>query len=412
MKKILPALFLIAGTTLLPAQTTVKVGGEVRERTEIDNRSFASPARVDVFHLLRSRLNATATVNENISATIELQDARTFGARGTIQNVGATALDLRQAFLEWKGIAGAAIDMRLGRQPLSYANERLIGRSDWSNNSQSHDAVVFTINPGEPVSLDLIGSNIARFPNTATSYQRDVFLAGLWAAWKPKDIKATVQGFYLFDDPRQDTTSRQNRHTAGLYSNGTFDAFDYELDGAMQFGDYIVRGASTNGEISASLIGVRAGYTIKDAANLRIGAGYDRLSGNDPAKPENRGEFSTLYGTNHKFYGHMDYFPPMSGLGLSDIFGTIAVDPLTDVRLALEFHLFSTVTDPNAANPNLTQTFSKQIGNELNGIVTVTATKGINLSGGFAIFDGHRDRFLLRGRKTTSWGYVMTTVRF
>jgi len=222
----------------------------------------------------------------------------------------------------------------------------------------------------------------------------------------------SVQGFYLFDDPRQDTTSRQNRHTVGLYSNGSFEALDYEIDGAMQFGDYIVRGAATNGKIAASLIGVRAGYTIKDAANLRIGIGYDRLSGNDPAKPENRGEFSTMYGTNHKFYGHMDYFPPTGGLGLSDIFGTLALDPLTDVRLALEFHLFSTVTEPNEANPTLSQTFSKNIGKELNAVVTVTATKGINLSGGFAIFDGESDRFLIRGRKTTNWGYVMTTVRF
>jgi hypothetical protein len=408
-------LFFILAAGIASAQT-VTFNGQIRERSEFDARSFTSGASLDAFHLLRTRFNVTARLDSQISAFVELQDARTFGQTRSTLNSGAPAFDLRQAYLNVKNIAGTPFSLRLGRQSVGYANERILGKVDWTNFGQSFDGAVVNAGIGD-VSIDLLGLAVARNANNGAVYNRDVFLTGAWGGWKPSEIKATVQGFYLFDTPRNDSI-RQNRHTTGIYINGTMAGFDCEVDGAMQFGDYIVSSETVTREstISASMIGGRLGYTVADLAGLRLGIGYDRLSGQNPDKPENYSAFHTLYGTNHKYYGYADLIlnvpAATKGLGLQDMIAQASISPFSALKLAADLHLFSLATDPAKALPALTKIPSQQIGTELDLTASFKATDALNVTGGFSLFDGDRDRYILTGRKTVKWGYVMTTVNF
>lgn len=389
---------------------TVKITGQVRERTEFDNRSFAPNPHLDPFHLLRSRFGGAITFNDNLGAMVELQDARTFGASRSLLNSGAASLDLRQGWIELRDLFDSTLTVRVGRQPLIYGNERLIGTADWGNFGQSFDGLVAKARIGDVV-VDGIATAIARNPATPI-YTRDVFLSGLWGGWKttgkPTEPSVTIQGFFLFDVPRTDST-RQNRHTVGLHSNGTFSGVDYEVDGAYQFGDYYA--GAVHRDIAAMLVGLRLGYTMKEVMGFRLAAGIDLLSGrgNDSTRYS---VFNTLYATNHKFYGYMDILDNPSQraeMGLQDIVVQASVATSATTKIAVDLHLLSLASNPEDVG---LQGGTKTIGNELDITCTAKLFDALMLQLGWSLFDGDRDRLVLRGRKTISWGFISGTVSF
>ncbi|MBK8911412.1 MAG: alginate export family protein [Chlorobi bacterium] len=389
---------------------TVKIIGQVRERTELDNRSFSQNPHLDPFHLLRSRLGGAITFNDHLGAMVELQDARTFGASRTVLNSGATSLDMRQGWIELRGLFDSTLTLRVGRQVLAYGNERLVGASDWGNFGQSFDGLVAKTTIGS-VTLDGIAAAIARNPATPV-YTRDVFLAGLWGGWKtaggPADPTVTIQGFFLFDNPRFDSV-RQNRHTVGVHSIGALSGIDYEVDGAYQFGDFFAGAAHR--DIAATLVGVRLGYTMKEAMGLRIGAGLDMLSGKGTDSTKHQ-VFNTLYATNHKFYGHMDILDNAAqrgDMGLRDLIIQASVATSATTKIAADLHLLSLASNPDDLGIS---GGTATIGKELDLTFTAKLFDAFTLQAGWSLFDGDGDRLVIRGRKTVSWGFVSGTVSF
>jgi hypothetical protein len=411
MKKYCVLLFVVL-TTVVSAQT-ITFNGQIRERSELDGRAFAVGTHLDVYHLLRTRLGATAMLDSHLTAVIEVQDARSFGQTRSTLNSGSPAFDLRQAYIDIREIGGLPVELKLGRQGLAYANERFLSRVEWSNFTQSFDAAVASIGDAS-LKIDLLGAALARNPNT-TAYKRDLFLVGTYCVWKPAELKASVQACYLFDNPSTGDTIQQNRHTAGLYTNGTFGALDYEVEGAVQFGDYTLsRGVEARKEeltIASSLIGVRAGYTFTDMAGLRVGIGYDRLSGQNPDAPDRYSTFDPLYGLSHNFYGYMDFVDNVTQtkrLGLQDMMLRLSIAPTSAMKLFADLHQFSLATDPQRVIRG--SAFSQQIGRELDLTASFKATSALNIMAGYSVFDGDRDRYVARGRKTTQWGYVSLIV--
>ncbi|MDT8324542.1 MAG: alginate export family protein, partial [Bacteroidota bacterium] len=149
MRTVLIAFFLIAGSTAVTAQT-LEFSGQFRERSELNDKSFNEGTHRDVYHLLRTRLQAVGTVNDQVRVVLELQDARLFGEESSTFNSGAPHFDLRQGFVRVSDLAGGALTATLGRQALVYANQRFIGAIDWHNYGQTFDAGVLRLQRGEP----------------------------------------------------------------------------------------------------------------------------------------------------------------------------------------------------------------------------------------------------------------------
>jgi len=420
MKHILAilAVFLFS-TAVLPAQS-IEFSGTLRERSEFDDRSFFEERHHDVYHVLRVRLRADAQVNEQVRVVAELQDARTFGQERSLLNTGADHFDLRQGFVEVTGLAGGLLSFKLGRQVLAYGFHRLIGESPWNNFSRSFDAGVLRLTAGE-FSFDAIGAAVTRNP-VNPDYTRDVFLAGGWAIWAPAERDYTVEGFLLYDNPESRPLPaadavRQNRMTAGFYSAGRAGNFDFKVDGALQTGDYMpLAPGSESRDISANLIGVRLGYTFEDLAALRLGVGIDRLSGQDPDDPDTYGAFNTLYGSNHRSYGHMDYFTNIplhtDALGLQDIIIQAQFVPAGGLTVGADVHLFSTVIDP-AERGGASVDYEQSIGTEIDAYAKWTIADAVGMTLGYSMFSGSENRPILRGTAdAANWAYLMTTVNF
>ncbi len=420
MKHILAILCVfLFSTAVLPAQN-VEFSGHFRERSEFDDRSFFEESHHDVYHVLRVRLRADAQVNEQVRVVAELQDARTFGQEASVLNTGAAHFDLRQGFVEVTGLADGLLSFKLGRQVLAYGNQRLLGESPWNNFSRSFDAGVLRLTGGE-FSFDAIGAAVTRNP-VNPDYMRDVFLAGGWAVWAPAERDYTVEGFLLYDNPEGSSvpeggTVRQNRMTAGFYSAGQAGNFDYKVDAALQTGDYMpLAPGSESRDISANLIGVRLGYTFENLAELRLGAGIDRLSGQDPDDPDTYGAFNTLYASNHRSYGHMDYFTNIplhtDELGLQNIIVQASLVPAGGLTVGADVHLFSTVIDP-AERGGSSAEFEQSIGTEIDAYAKWTIADAVNMTLGYSMFSGSENRPLLPGTAdAANWGYLMTTVNF
>jgi hypothetical protein len=413
MKKLFTAALLCACIASTASAQEFKFSGRLRERSEFDTKAFTIGQTSDAYHYLQTRFRADVTLNPNVLVRLELQDARQYGQKGTPQNTGAPALDLRQGFVEVKNLADGMLGFRLGRQELIYGSQRLIGISDWPNFGQTYDAGLLRATFGE-VTADVFGAAIQRNANPTLGYNRDVFITGLWATWKPVDVKSALHGFIIFDNPKT-AALRQNRYTTGINAMGSYDAFDYAVDGVYQFGDYIT--ATSTRSIGASMICAKVGYTLKEVANLRIGAGVDMLSGNDFKDTTKYGTFNTLYGSAHGKYGHMDYFSNMplhtAELGLQNMYLELSFKPGNNFTVYLEGHLFNTMSDPADFLPANTNPMpTKAIGKELDVWCAWKVADAVHMQGGVSVFDWDKDRFINKGRKTTNWAYLQTTVNF
>ncbi len=412
MKTVSIIILLLAMAAGPLAAQTIEFSGQLRERSEFNDKSFIEAQHHDVYHQLRTRLKATGTVNEQVRVVAEIQDARTFGEESSTLDAGAPHFDLRQGYVEVKGLADGLLGLTLGRQALVYANERLLGAIDWHPYGQTFDAGVLRLTTGD-FRIDAIGAAVTRNPVTP-DYARDVFLTGAWAAWTNADLRTTVQAFFLYDNPAT-ALIRQNRQTAGLYAGGHLAGFDYELDAAVQMGDITSSGSDAR-DISANMVGVRVGYSFPELAKLRIGAGFDRLSGQDPNDTEKMGAFHTLYATNHKYYGFMDYFlnipATTTGFGLQDIIAQVSLVPTEGFALAVDLHLFSTASDP-ADFGTAYDGKSNAIGTEVDVAAKWNLVKAVGMTLGYSMFSGAADRAILMGTTDgTSWAYLMTTVNF
>ncbi|MFZ1730129.1 MAG: alginate export family protein [Bacteroidota bacterium] len=411
MKTVSTIILLLALAAGPLAAQSVEVSGQLRERSEFNDKSFIETQHHDVYHQLRTRLKAAAAVNDQVNVVAEIQDARIYGDESSTMNSGAAHFDLRQGYVEVKGIADGLLSFKLGRQALAYANERLLGAIDWHPYGQTFDAGVLRLSAGD-FRIDAIGAAITRNP-VMPDYTRDVFLTGAWAAWAPEKARYTVQAFFLYDNPAT-AVLQQYRQTAGIYAGGHFAGFDYELDAAVQMGDYKVSGNQTR-NINANMVGVRVGYSFPDLAKLRIGAGFDRLSGQEAGNGDYT-SFHTLYATNHKYYGFMDYFlnipTTTTGFGLQDIIAQVSLTPTEGFSLAADLHLFSTASDPAEFGGSFAGK-SQSIGTEVDLTAKWSVAKAVGMTLGYSMFSGAADRVVLMGTTDgTSWAYLMTTVNF
>lgn len=412
MKQVCFLILLITLAAAPLAAQSIDFSGQLRERSEFNDKSFIASQHHDVYHQLRTRLKATAMVNEQVRVVAEVQDARTFGEEASTMNSGAAYFDLRQGYVEVTGWADGLLGFKLGRQALAYANERFLGAIEWSPYGQTFDAGVLRLTAGD-FRVDAIGAAVKRNP-VDSAYVRDVFLTGLWAAWAPEKARSTVQAFFLYDNPAT-ALLRQNRMTTGIYAGGHFGDFDYELDAAIQMGDYKSR-TDLDRDISANMVGVRVGYSFPDLAELRIGGGFDRLSGADPEDATKYGAFHTLYATNHKYYGFVDYFVNIPAntmeFGLQDIIAQVSLLPFEDFSLAADLHLFSTTSDPAEFNPIYAEA-GTTIGTEIDVTAKWTVAKAVGMTLGWSMFSPDADRVPFPGQNiTTQWAYLMTTVNF
>lgn len=321
-----------------------------RVRAELRDNNFDfndgnSVATDDLWLLSRFRLGAMVKPESWIKFYVQGQDAREFESlRKNVPFVagseGDDPFDLRQGYIEIGDPANFPLIARIGRQEFIYGDERLIGAFDWNNFGRTFDAAKVRYEQSK-LWIDGFVSHVVTIREFGPDENREwTFNNGNW-----KDTFAGIYGsttlvpnqttdlYFLYRNKKEnlpvytDTLGnralaydiKQEIYTLGARLKslpGRLNGFDYELEGAYQFGrdngrigtDY-PNTAGESLEHSAFALEARGGYTFEDLGwKPRLGVEYSLASGDTDPNDDKDESFLNLFPTNHKFYGYMDFF--------------------------------------------------------------------------------------------------------
>ncbi|UCG51366.1 MAG: alginate export family protein [Candidatus Latescibacterota bacterium] len=378
------------------------VSGQIRHRFESDDKDFGNTKYTN-FNLLRTRLNVLFSPTEGVTGFVQLQDSRVFGEEtSTLSDGSADNFDLHQGYIEVTDLFGAPLDLKLGRMEVIYGPQRLVGAVGWHNIGRSFDGVILTVRT-KYVSADLF--QFSEVDSLIVGDRGDKNFFGAYMDIHTTE-RYTNQVFLLWQ--RAVPSCRLNRYTFGFYSNGSFGGFYHETEFAYQGGEITT---AVKEDVEAFMAGLNLGYKAADVSFKPAGSiGVDFLSGDGDLTDDKFKVFDTLYATNHKYYGFMDYFISIPantfGRGLVDWHVRLSAKPQTDTTTKLAVHYFRSHKEETLSGGST----SKAFGTEADLTVGYKYNDALTLTGGASVFwpgDVFKE---MRGDRTTAWFYVMTTL--
>ena len=367
---------------------------------------------------------------------------------GTTKTLGdgpeSDTIDLHQAYVTLGNHKEFPLSLKVGRQELSYGDERLIGAFNWNNIGRSFDAAklrwqnawfgadFFTGMPVVP------RDNQFDMPNNYDS------LTGVNAT-STKIPKTILDLYFLarntsreaindYNDPQFPQPTARDIYTIGgrLKSKpGELGNFDYTVEGAYQFGDFAMSNTAgpsspTNKRLTqdAYMFVALGGYTFADCwATPRIGAEFDYSSGDGSSTDGTHGTFDNLFPTNHKFYGSMDL---VSLQNIQDLGVNVTLKPTSRMSVAImgnAFWLADThdsfynvggaprATGGYGIHPN----YNPFVGEEISAVAGYAVTRFAQLEAGYGHFftgDYIAQSLGTSGAQDANWVYVQTTIKF
>jgi hypothetical protein len=380
------------------------VGGQIRPRFEYDARDFNKDTDPDTFTSLRTRVQFDISLAEGMQAFIQLQDVRFFGEEASpLGDFEADHFDLHQGYLEVQDLFGQPLSFRLGRQELSFDEERLIGNVDFTPQGQAFDGLRFTYErPSDQWDFFAmkINDGVARgLTPIGNSEGDDVNFYGIYARVKPVPTHILSGYFLWLEDEPKDT----DRFTTGARLEGNLGPFSYRGEAYYQFGQ------AGSQDIRAFLIGLRGTYTVESIYKPSFTLWYDYLSGDDNLEDNKIKVFDTLFATNHRFYGFMDIFlniPRDTGnRGLQDVAIKFSMIPHKTTRLFLDLHQFFLAEKDDRGENNL--------GQEIDLVIPYLFRRRMEISFGYShFFIGKALEDIKGSNDDADWAYVMLDLNF
>ncbi len=374
----------------------VEFSAQIRARSIMDAKDFNNNSDPITFNELRTRLNAVFSAPKGISGFVQIQDSRVFGSEPSTLS-DTKNLDIHQAYGIVSDIFGLPFDVKFGRMEVKFGNERIIGAVGWSNVGRSFDGSILTYK-SSVADIHILGFQINESNLPGDSL--DQTLGGVWAELKmfnnyKTDVFILTENTWLTDN---------NRYTLGFYAKGNVGNFNHEIEFAYQLGEIVIAGGTN--DVSAFMFAYNAGYKFASKWQQVLSAGIDFLSGDDDFTDGDYNMFNTLYATNHKFYGHMDYFinvPNQTmGLGLIDIHAKYSMVPWKPIRFGADVHLFYAVVENDLVNGN-----TKDFGFEADIYGSYKYSQNLSFQGGMSLFaPGDLYKMVVSG-DTAFWGYGM-----
>jgi len=369
-------------------------GAQVRPRTEYrepvggDNDAFTS---------MRVRAHVDATLKRDVRVFVELQDVRIWGEESsTLADFEADNFDLHQGFIELAS-TNKRLMARVGRQEMNVGGQRLIGAVDWTQQGRAFDGIRAFAGGGWG-GVTLFGYQLS--DATSPAVPNDGEFIG--AVGEVKNVAGGTLELYALYDHVEATLANTNQGTLGARLAG-------ERSGVIYRGElYVQTGDRAGVDVSAFMLGARAGTRFADGKG-QVTAWYDYLSGDDDPGDGKTKVFSTLFATNHKFYGFADLFLDIpahtAGLGLQDIALKGSYALRDDLTLAADLHSF------HLAKQGLLST--KHLGEELDLTSSYRYSPNLSFTGGLSyVFAA--DAFSEIGRlgEDMTWVYIMLNAAF
>ncbi len=405
--------------------------------------------------------------NEQFMAKFTLQHAYVFGENNySSDTITRNTLNIYEGWFRYSFVKGFAI--KIGRMELVYDDGRLLGNSNWNPKAASHDAALlqweasqmgyrgdfgFAINNTAPAGAFLASYPLKNYKYMAYLYEQKKFfkdkltlslLALLDVMQKPgtttKTKSTTYDTLYVTNSshdtigttviPVTTTNSVSTSYPTQLYGRFTIGGnigYSWKklkllLSGYYQTGHY------NNGrKINAGFFTANASYQLFKPLNLLIG--YDYLSGNNYADTlsmkSKTGSFSTLYSTNHGFYGYMDLFSSSvstgNTAGLTDLYFKATLTLHEKVYIEATYRIFGLAQGALPATVKKAGDLpyvevNKSLGSELDLMAVYRPHKSIEFNAAYCFFMPTSTMETLNGLKSgtskfAQYAYLMITYK-
>ena len=344
---------------------------------------------------VRAALKAKYT-SETYTVFTSFQEVFAFGDRPQIATAGNGNFRVQEAWADLK--LGEFSSLKLGRQPLSYDDQRILGGLAWAQQARTHDAAVYKYKKNA-FSLDIGGAlntTLDEVYNTSAlfSYRDMMFLR---ANTKGEKLNFTFLGMVnTFQNSGVDGSNKSSLITAGIHADYKLDALSLAANLYLQEGERL-GGVDVKGALLASIL---AKYKVSD--KLTLGAGYESISG----RTDDSAAFFPLYGTNHAFNGLIDRFyvgNHGNAGGLNDLQVSLATK-ISGLAVTLTGHYFTEVEDVDGFDGN-------DLGSEID-LVIAKKFKEFKLVGGYSHFFEPSAIADLPGTKATqNWAWAMLIIQ-
>ncbi len=356
----------------------------------------------------RSRLNFNYR-QEKLTTSLTFQNVRTWGDVGTTATADKNGIAFFEAWAQYELCPNWSA--RLGRQVISYDNQRIFGGLDWAQQGQSHDALLFSFH-SKSSQLDLgfaLNSNAENVvaPKTAftTNYK------SMQYAWYHTQFSKINTSLLLLNTGYEFEKTPGDLEVDYKQTFGTYLSFkDKKWD--VNLGLYGQTGQSADKKVSAWYAGAFACYAITDA--FKVGLGYEYLSGKSQDDSSTTiKSFTPLFGTNHGFNGFMDYFyvgNHQNSVGLQDAYLKLNY---TSNKWQFTFmpHIFNA---PNTVLDDTDKKRNSSLGTEIDFTTSCTLQKDIVVSAGysqmFATGTLEQLKNVSNTTNTNNWVWMMVSV--
>ena len=383
-----------------------KISGQYRLRPEYRHgyKTLAADSSKAAFFVAQRARLAFEYRKDNITAYTSIQDARIWGDEEQQKDIAG--LSVNELWLELGLKKG--FSLKMGRQELVYDDHRLLGNAEWGNVTRSHDALVvkytnkqkkFNWHTGGAFNQN--GEPVFGTDYTLKNYK---FLAFTWLKkeFGFNSLSATV----IANGLNSTVPSSKKKHTS--YTFGPLYNYQGPTVKAV-LGAYYQTGRTENNlKLGAWMLN-----TYAELHNKKIfaGIGLDYLSGNNNETPLTQSHsFSTLYATNHKFYGYMDYFTNIPAdtkqRGLIDPYLRLGATPNKKITTTLDVHHFL------LGNENIIPA-NKYLGTEVDAIFDYKSSTFINLQAGYSMMFAGKNMEVVKGGNRNNyngWAFIMLKV--
>jgi len=348
------------------------------------------------------------------------------------------------------------VTVKVGRQELTYGDQRLVGNAFWLNIPHTFDAVKVRYQDSF-FGVDLFAANLVYVDEDhfETSNSQDTLSGAYFDV--PGISKNNINEAYLLarnvsrgivtDDWSQVPapfrfTAPQDIYTLGYHLKskpGSYGPWDYGIEAMWQFGDRTAVFPATTVAVAkvaprldqgAWAFIVQAGYTWADEPfKPRLAAIVSAASGDQNATDKNSQTFQNLLPSNHGLYGMMD----LSSLqNIVDNRLSYTMKPSATTSFALDAHkqYLETTNDywynvagvprnTAGATPgsgkgfNINPGYSSDLGEEVDAIAGWAVARGVLVEAGLGhFFRGNyiKESFSKVGSRDSSYFYVQATL--
>ena len=359
----------------------VRLRGEYRHDLDDSDRGFL---------VERTRLGLDVARGP-VEGRVVLQDARVWdlaaGNDTTWENGALASTGAYEAWVEAHAAAARPAFLRVGRQPVTWGEGRLLGVADWTPRARSLDAVRGRLPVGDGAFELLAASLSDTTGGTLTAFGELFGARGQWA-FHPL---LAVEGYVLVrlaqenPPPGIDISVKGQTYTGALRVYGDAHSWTWGLEGAYQRG----RAEDWNGG-SAREAWAAAGHVARTferlmfLPTLRVGGSY--ASGDDGGATFHA--FDPILPDVHVWHGAMDLFAWSNEYEGN---ARAAVAPWTDAIAAVEYR-YARLAQPGGAwvTANLTAigpvpaNGQAELGHEIDGVLSWQPWTQLGLTAGYS----------------------------